>query len=139
MAPTGPIWYEARGGAVTRRTGSDTAMIKRIKPGVRYSSAVVHNGIVYLSGVVAKDDKGDVKAQTADVLAQIDATLAEAGSSKSKLLTANIWLTNIQDWSAMNEVWDAWIDPDNKPTRATVESKLAGENYRVEIQVTATV
>ncbi|MFN8830752.1 MAG: RidA family protein [Labrys sp. (in: a-proteobacteria)] len=114
-------------------------MIKRIKPGVRYSSAVVHNGIVYLSGVVAKDDKGDVKAQTADVLAQIDATLAEAGSSKSKLLTANIWLTNIQDWSAMNEVWDAWIDPDNKPTRATVESKLAGENYRVEIQVTATV
>lgn len=114
-------------------------MIKRIKPGVRYSTAVVHNGIVYLSGFVATDDSGDVKAQTADVLAQIDATLAEAGSSKAKLLTANIWLTNIQDWSAMNEVWDAWIDPDNKPTRATVESKLAGENYRVEIQVTAAV
>jgi enamine deaminase RidA (YjgF/YER057c/UK114 family) len=124
---------------MTGRTALDPIMIKRIKPGVRYSTAVVHNGIVYLSGVVAKDDSGDAKAQTVDVLAQIDATLAEAGSSKAKLLTANIWLTNIQDWSAMNEVWDARIDPENKPTRATVESKLAGENYRVEIQVTAAV
>jgi enamine deaminase RidA (YjgF/YER057c/UK114 family) len=112
-------------------------MIKRLNPGLRYSGAVIYNGVVTLSGVVAEDDSGDIRAQTADILSQIDATLAQAGTSKSKLLTANIWLRDIADFDAMNSVWDTWIDPQNKPARATVESRLAGETYRIEIQVTA--
>ncbi len=112
-------------------------MVTRINPGTRYSAAVVHNGVVYLSGVVARDTSGDVRAQAADVLAQIDETLAAAGTSKSNLLAATIWLVDIGEWDAMNTVWDQWIDPSNKPARATVEAKLAGSEYRIEIQVTA--
>lgn len=112
-------------------------MVTRINPGTRYSAAVVHNGVVYLSGVVARDTSGDVRAQAADVLAQIDETLAAAGTSKSNLLAATIWLVDIGEWDAMNTVWDQWIDPSNKPARATVEAKLAGSDYRIEIQVTA--
>jgi len=114
-------------------------MIKRLNPGKRFSAAVVYNSVVYLSGVVATDDTADIKGQTADILAQIDKTLAEAGTSKSKLLTTNIWLANISDFDAMNAVWDTWIDQDAKPVRATVEAKLAGRNFLVEIQVTAAI
>ncbi len=114
-------------------------MIKRLHPGTRFSLAVVANGVVTTAGIVAKNAQGDVKEQTRDVLAQIDALLAEAGSSVSKLLTANIWLSDMANFAAMNEIWDSWIDRNNLPVRATVELRLAAPTLLVEIQVTAVV
>jgi enamine deaminase RidA (YjgF/YER057c/UK114 family) len=111
--------------------------VKRIEPGARMSQAVVHGDTLYLAGVVADDTKQDVKGQTKQILAKIDRLLAAAGSDKSKLLSANIWLTDISTWAQMNEVWDAWVAPGNAPARATVEAKLAGPAYRVEIMVQA--
>ena len=101
------------------------------------SQAIVHNNIVYLSGQVdATAD--DVVGQTKNVLAKVDKYLQEAGTDKSKLLTSSIWLRDIErDFGAMNEVWNAWIDPNNKPVRATTESNLASPKMLVEIQVTA--
>lgn len=104
------------------------------------SQAVVHGGVVYLSGQVALDSGGDsVTAQTNEVLRRIDALLSEAGSSKSKLITASIWLADISTFAEMNAVWDAWVDPQNTPARATVESKLAAPKFTVEIAVIAAV
>jgi enamine deaminase RidA (YjgF/YER057c/UK114 family) len=80
-----------------------------------------------------------VKEQTADILAQIDATLKQAGTDKSKILKANIWLTHIGTWSQMNEAWDAWVVAGQTPARATVESKLAGPGLDVEIMVEAAI
>jgi enamine deaminase RidA (YjgF/YER057c/UK114 family) len=114
-------------------------MIKRLKPGQRFSLAVIANGVVTTAGITARDTSGDVKAQTKDILEQIDGLLAEAGSSKSKLLTTSIWLRDIAQFAAMNEVWDAWIDRQNMPVRATVEARLALPELLVEIQVSATV
>jgi enamine deaminase RidA (YjgF/YER057c/UK114 family) len=114
-------------------------MIKRLKPGQRFSLAVVANNVVTTAGITARDTKGDVKAQTRDILEQIEALLAEAGSDKSKLLTVNIWLRDIAQFGLMNEVWDAWIDRANMPVRATVEARLALAELLVEIQATATV
>ena len=111
--------------------------VKRIDPGPRMSQAVVHGNTVYLAGLVADDAKLDVKGQTKQILAKIDALLAKAGTDKSKLLSANIWLTDIATWSQMNEVWDAWVAPGNTPARATVEAKLAAPGLRVEIMVQA--
>lgn len=101
------------------------------------SQAVVHNDIVYLSGQV--DGTGeDVVAQTKNVLAKVDKYLMEAGTDKSKLLSSTIFLKNIEkDFGAMNLVWCEWIDPNNKPVRATTEASLAAPNMLVEIQVTA--
>ena len=107
--------------------------IKRLQPGPLYSGAVVHGDTIYLAGKVAADKSLDVKGQTRQVLDAIDAALAEAGSDKSKLLSVQIWLKDIAQWAAMNEVYTAWVDPDNKPTRATVESALAAPEYLVEI------
>lgn len=103
----------------------------------RMSQVVIYNGVVYLSGQV--DDTGtDVESQTKAILAQIDERLAAAGTDKSKLLTAQIWLKNIeQDFKTMNAVWSAWLDPEAKPVRATVEANLALPSLLVEIQVTA--
>ncbi|QQS13494.1 MAG: RidA family protein [Rhodospirillales bacterium] len=111
--------------------------ITRIEAGARMSKAVVHGDTVYLAGIVADDTSQDVKGQTRQILATIDALLAKAGSDKSKLLSANIWLTDITTWSQMNKVWDAWVSPGNTPARATVETKLAGPQYKVEIMVQA--
>ena len=111
--------------------------VQRIKPGPRMSQAVVHGNTVYLVGLTADDSSKDVKGQTAQILAKIDGLLAEAGTDKSKLLSANIWLTDIGTWSQMNEVWDAWVAPGNAPARATVEAKLAGPGWKVEIMVQA--
>lgn len=112
--------------------------IKRIQNGPRMSQAVVHNGIVYLAGQVAHGSGGkSVTEQTKEILSRIDTLLAEAGTSKSKLLTANIWLSEISTFAEMNAVWDAWVDPQNTPARATVESKLAAPQFTVEIAVTA--
>lgn len=111
--------------------------ITRIEPGARMAKAVVHNGVVYLSGLTAADLTQGTTGQTEQILAMIDRYLAEAGSSKAKLLAANIWLRDIADFEQMNAAWDAWVDRDALPVRATVESRLAGDGYRVEIQVTA--
>lgn len=111
--------------------------VQRIKPGSRMSEAVVHGNTVYLQGLTADDEKLDVKGQTRQILAKIDALLAQAGTDKSKLLSANIWLTDIGTWGQMNEVWDAWVAPGNAPARATVEAKLARPGWKVEIMVQA--
>jgi enamine deaminase RidA (YjgF/YER057c/UK114 family) len=113
--------------------------IKRIDPGPRMSSVVVHNGVAYLAGEVASDPKGDITAQTEDVLRSIDESLAWAGTSKSNLLRAEIFLANIGDFAAMNKVWDAWVDPNATPARATIEARLARPEYKVEIMVIAAV
>ncbi len=113
-------------------------MIQRIKPGPRMSGAVVHGDTVYLAGQVAQNAAGQsVSEQTKDILAIIDGLLAEAGTDKSKLLMANIWLTDIGTFQEMNAVWDAWVSPGNAPARATVEAKLAAPQYTVEIAVIA--
>lgn len=114
--------------------------IKRIGMGKRMSACVVHGGVARLAGFVAEAAVGkSVKEQTADILTQIDATLKEAGTDKTKLLKANIWLTDIGTFSQMNEAWDAWVSQGNTPARATVESKLAGPGLDVEIMVEAAI
>jgi enamine deaminase RidA (YjgF/YER057c/UK114 family) len=117
-----------------------TASITRINTDdPRMSKAVVHNGIVYLSGLI--DASGaDVTAQTKNVLNEVDELLEKAGTSKSNVLSASIWLKDIDsDFKAMNEVWIDWLDPENKPVRATVQSPMALPQLLVEIQVTAAV
>lgn len=113
--------------------------IRRIKPGPRMSGAVVHGNTVYLAGLTADDATQDVMGQTRQILAKIDQLLAEAGSDKSKILSANIWLTDIGTWAQMNEAWDAWVSPGNTPARATVETRLARPGLSVEIMVQAAV
>jgi enamine deaminase RidA (YjgF/YER057c/UK114 family) len=112
--------------------------IRRIEPGPRMSMAVVHGGTVYLAGQVARNAAGrSVTEQTRDILGIIDGLLAEAGTDKTRLLSANIWLTDIGTFNEMNAVWDAWVAPGCTPARATVEAKLASPQYRVEIAVIA--
>ena len=114
--------------------------IKRIGVGPRMSEAVIYGGVARLAGFVADKTAGkSVKDQTADILAQIDATLKECGTDKTKLLKANIWLTDIKTFAQMNEAWDAWVSKGNTPARATVESKLAAPGLDVEIMVEAAV
>jgi enamine deaminase RidA (YjgF/YER057c/UK114 family) len=114
--------------------------LKRIGAGNRMTEAVIHGNMVYLSGYVAEKTVGkSVKEQTQDILAQIDETLKAAGSDKTKVIKANIWLTDIKTWSQMNEAWDAWVVPGQTPARATVESKLAGPGLDVEIMVEAAI
>jgi enamine deaminase RidA (YjgF/YER057c/UK114 family) len=113
--------------------------IKRLKPGPRMSQAVIHGSTVYLAGQVASDPVPDVKKQTQQILAEIDALLAAAGTDKTKLLSANIWLADIRTFADMNSVWDGWVSPGNTPARATVEAKLAGPQYLVEIGVIAAI
>ncbi len=114
--------------------------LKRIEPGKRMSSAVIHNGMVYLAGFVAEEAAGkSVAEQTRDILAQIDATLKKAGTSKTNIVKANIWLTDIGTWAEMNTAWDAWVVAGQTPARATVESKLAAPGLDVEIMVEAAI
>jgi enamine deaminase RidA (YjgF/YER057c/UK114 family) len=111
--------------------------IIRHESGPILSLAVENGGTVYLAGIVPKNLKNDIKGQTAEVLAEIDRLLAKAGTYKSKVLAANIWVTDIRNRAAMNEVWTAWVDPKNLPVRACVEAKLADPACLVEIMVTA--
>jgi enamine deaminase RidA (YjgF/YER057c/UK114 family) len=111
--------------------------ITRHNAGPRMSGAVVHGDTVYLAGQVARDGSTSVKAQTEAVLKQIDDLLRAAGTSKSKLLSTTIYLASIATFNEMNAVWDAWVDPQNTPARATVEAKLAAPQYLVEIMVIA--
>jgi enamine deaminase RidA (YjgF/YER057c/UK114 family) len=112
--------------------------IERHDVGPRMSKAVVNGNTVYLAGIVADNPKGkNVTEQTKDILKQIEAFLAKAGTDKLKLLSANIWITDMANFAEMNAVWDAWVAPGNTPARATVEAKLASPDYKVEIMVVA--
>ena len=114
--------------------------IKRIDVGPRMSQAVVHGNLVFLAGQVAQRAPGaSVTEQTRDILARIDELLAAAGTDKTKLLSATIWITDMATFNEMNAVWDAWVSPGNTPGRACVEAKLAAPQYNVEIAVVAAV
>ena len=123
-----------------RRTSTvgDNRVVRLQTEDPRMSKIVIHNGVVYTSGQTAGDAGDCVKAQTQATLDKVDALLKEAGTSKSHALSATIWLKDInRDFKAMNEVWNAWVDPENKPVRATVEAAMARDILLVEIQVTA--
>jgi enamine deaminase RidA (YjgF/YER057c/UK114 family) len=112
--------------------------VKRIDIGPRMSQAVVHGNTVYTAGQVALRAPGaSVTDQTKDILARIDELLAEAGSSKDKILTATIWLSDMDTFAEMNAVWDAWVAQGHTPGRACVESRLAAPQFTVEIQIIA--
>ena len=112
--------------------------IERHETGPRMSKAVIHGDTVYLAGIVADSPKGkSVAEQTKNILSQIDGFLAMAGTDKTKLLSANIWVTDMAHFAEMNSVWDVWVSPGNTPARATVEAKLASPDYKVEIMVVA--
>jgi enamine deaminase RidA (YjgF/YER057c/UK114 family) len=115
-----------------------TVSIQRFETGPRMSQAVAHGGLVYLAGQVAqKAAGGSIGEQTRDILGTIDRLLAAAGSDKSKLLQAQIFLTDISTFNEMNKVWEAWVAPGNTPARATIEARLAAPQYSVEIMVIA--
>jgi enamine deaminase RidA (YjgF/YER057c/UK114 family) len=111
--------------------------ITRHAPTPILSNAVEHGNTVYLAGIVADDAAADVKGQTQQILKRIDSLLASCGTDKTRLLSAQIWLTDIGNRAALNEVWSAWVDPANLPVRACVEAKLADPRLLVEIMVVA--
>lgn len=111
--------------------------IQRHHSDQRLSRLVVHGNTVYLAGLTADDRKKDMKGQTAEILAKIDGLLAEAGSSKSRILTATIWITDMRDKAKMDEAWIAWADAGNLPARACVEARLGSPDTLVEIMVQA--
>lgn len=112
-------------------------MVQRFDVGARLSEMAVHNGVCYLAGQVAGDDSQDIAGQTRQVLAQVDALLARAGSDKSKLLMVQIFIVDLADFPAMNEVWEAWLPAGAAPPRATVQATLARPGWKVEMVVTA--
>lgn len=113
--------------------------IVRSNSNARMSQMVVYNGVVYLAGQVDETSQigRSVLEQTRNVLAQIDGYLAQAGTDKTRLLTATIYLSDMSQFAQMNQAWDAWVSPQGLPTRATVQAKLAGAEFDVEIVVTA--
>lgn len=110
--------------------------IRRIEPGPRMSQAVVHGNTVYLAGQVGAPGES-VAAQTQAVLDHVDRLLAAAGSDKSRILSATVWLADAADFAEMNSAWDNWVDRNNPPARATGETRLAAPEYKVEIIVIA--
>jgi len=114
-------------------------MIQRLAEEGRLSGAVVHGGLVWLAGQVADDSTLDAEGQTADILRQIDALLAEAGTSKKNLLSVQIILADIRDAPGMNRAWDAWLDPQAKPARMTIQAPLVDPSWRVEITGVAAI
>ena len=113
--------------------------IERIETNNRMSKVVIHNNVAHLSGLVGNELYASTSDQTKQILVQVDKYLAQAGTDKSNLLTAQIWLDDIRKFDEMNAVWDAWISPGNTPTRACVEAKMANPGYYVEIMVTASI
>ena len=113
--------------------------ITRFDVGTRLSDMAVYNGVAWLAGQVPGDATQDITGQTAQVLTAIDALLARAGSDKSRILMAQIFLADLADFPGMNAAWDAWVAAGNAPPRATVEARLAKPEWKVEIVVTAAV
>ena len=113
--------------------------IERFDVGSRLSEMAVHNGTVYLAGQVPEDGSLDIEGQTQQVLAAIDRLLQRAGTDKTKILMAQIFLADLADFEGMNRVWDAWVPAGNAPPRATVQAKLARAGWRIEVVVTAAV
>jgi enamine deaminase RidA (YjgF/YER057c/UK114 family) len=111
--------------------------IQRYEVGPRMSQAVVHGGVVYLAGIVADDLVPSVADQSRQILAKIDRLLAAVGSDKTRILKANIWLSDMSRFAEMNAVWDAWVAKGQPPARATVEAQLAKPDYLVEIMIEA--
>ena len=114
-------------------------IIQRFDVGARMSEMSIYNSIVHLAGQVADDNSADIAGQTRQVLAAIDALLDRAGSDKTKILMAQVYLADIGDFAAMNAVWDTWVVPDHTPPRATVQAALARPEWRIEIVVAAAV
>jgi enamine deaminase RidA (YjgF/YER057c/UK114 family) len=114
-------------------------MVQRFDVGARLSEMAVHNGVAYLAGQVAGDDTQDITGQTTQVLAQIDALLARAGTDKSRILMCQIFIADLADFPAMNAVWERWVPSGHAPPRATVQAALARPGWRVEMVVTAAV
>jgi enamine deaminase RidA (YjgF/YER057c/UK114 family) len=113
--------------------------IQRFDVGARLSEMAVHNGTVHLAGQVPADATQDMTGQTKQVLSAIDALLARAGSDKSKILMAQIFVADMAEFAAMNAVWDAWVVPGQTPPRATVQARLGKSEWKVEIVITAAV
>ncbi len=111
--------------------------IRRIDPGPRLSEATLHEGRIYCSGMIPEDLSQDIAGQTRQALAEIDALLAKAGSDRSRILSAVIWLSDIGDFAAMNVVWDGWVTPGQAPARATVQARLSDPAMKIEIMVVA--
>ena len=111
--------------------------IQRLHVGPRLSEVAIHNGVVYLAGQVAEDSSLDIAGQTQQVLAAVDRLLAEAGSDKTLVLQATIFLKTLADFPGMNAVWDRWVVHGHTPPRATVEAKLAKPEYLVEVKIIA--
>jgi enamine deaminase RidA (YjgF/YER057c/UK114 family) len=114
-------------------------MIQRYEVGPRMSELAVHNGVAYLAGQIAEDASQDIVGQTRQVLDAIDALLAQAGTDKTRILRAQIFLADIADFAGMNQAWDAWVVAGHTPPRATVQASLAKPEWEVEIVVTAAV
>ena len=121
------------------RTMQTTTMIERFDCGPRLAEMTVHNGVAYLAGQVPEDTSADITGQTAQVLAEIDALLARAGTSKQHILRAEIFLADMADFAGMNQAWDKWVPEGATPARATVQAKLANPAWKIEIVVTAAV
>ncbi len=111
--------------------------IQRHNVGKRISEIVVHNGTAYLAGEVPDDTSKDITGQTREVLAKIDRLLAQVGSDKTKILSAQVFIADMGEFAGMNAAWDAWVAPGNAPARATIEAKLANPAYKVEIMCVA--
>jgi enamine deaminase RidA (YjgF/YER057c/UK114 family) len=113
--------------------------ITRNHTNARMSQSVIHGNTIYLAGQVASDSKADITVQTQQVLNKIDNLLSEAGSNKSNILSAQIWLTSIGHFAEMNQVWDAWVSEGDAPARACIEARLASPDLLVEIGIIAAV
>ena len=112
-------------------------MITRMRTGSRISQIVVHDNTVYLAGQVASNLSTDTAGQTREILAAVDNLLAEAGTNKSHVLAATVYLAHMSSFAAMNALWEAWVSPGCAPARTTVEARLAGPGYQVEITIIA--
>jgi enamine deaminase RidA (YjgF/YER057c/UK114 family) len=121
----------------TTPSPAPVAGLQRFHVGARLSEMAVYNGTVYLAGQVPDDATQDIRGQTTQVLGMVDTLLAEAGSSKSRILMAQIFMADLAEFEGMNAVWDAWIPAGNTPPRATVQARLGRPDWKIEIVVTA--
>jgi enamine deaminase RidA (YjgF/YER057c/UK114 family) len=114
-------------------------LVQRFDVGPRLSEMAIHNGVAYLAGQVPDDATQDIRGQTRQVLAMVDALLARAGTDNTRILMAQIFLADLADFPGMNEAWDAWVPAGHTPPRATVQAALAKPEWKIEIVVTAAI